>query len=128
MGLIKRIQESNKAGLDFMQKHPMVTGVYGSSILDKVLEHETKPYIHEGKMQGYAEASDEYETKLLEQAEDFIKQKKDFQRERDAYEALLDEYDKEIDILNAKINKTEEEKEYLYQLMIKERELRKLQS
>lgn len=41
---------------------------------------------------------------------------------------MLDEYDKEIDILNAKINKTVEEKEYLYQLMIKERELRKLQS
>ena len=95
-----------------MKEHPMVTGVYGSTLLDRVIDHETKPYVYEGKKQGYAEASDEYEKKLLTQAEEFIKQKKDFQMERDAYEALLDEYEIEI--------------EYLYQLMLKERELKKL--
>lgn len=81
---------------------------------------------YDGKKQGYAEASDKYEKKLLHQAEEFLKQKKDFQRERDEYEALLDEYEKEIDMLNEKVNKTEREKEYLLQLMQKERELRKL--
>lgn len=49
MSLLKKIQESNKAGLDLMQKHPMLTGVYGSILLDKVLDHATKPYIYEGK-------------------------------------------------------------------------------
>ena len=107
-----------------MKEHPMVTGVYGSTLLDRVIDHETKPYVYEGKKQGYAEASDE--KKLLTQAEEFIKQKKDFQMERDAYEALLDEYEIEIDKLNSKLNKSEDEKEYLYQLMLKERELKKL--
>lgn len=46
--------------------------------------------------------------------------------ERDAYEALLDEYEIEIDKLNSKLNKSEDEKEYLYQLMLKECELKKL--
>lgn len=71
-----------------MKEHPMVTGVYGSTLLGRVIDHETKPYVYEGKKQGYAEASDEYEKKLLDQAEEFIKQKKDFQKERDAYEAV----------------------------------------
>lgn len=79
MSLLKKIQESNKAGLDLMQKHPMLTGVYGSILLDKVLDHATKPYIYEGKKQGYEEASAEYEKKLLKQAEEFLKQKKIFQ-------------------------------------------------
>ena len=48
--------------------------------------------------------------------------------ERDAYEALLDEYEIEIDKLNSKLNKSEDEKEYLYQLMLKERELKNLEN
>ena len=64
----------------------------------------------------------------MAQAEEFIKQKKDFQMERDAYEALLDEYEIEIDKLNSKLNKSEDEKEYLYQLMLKERELKNLEN
>lgn len=104
----------------------MFIQVNRDKFLYRVIDHETKPYVYEGKKQGYAEASDEYEKKLLTQAEEFIKQKKDFQMERDAYEALLDEYEIEIDKLNSKLNKSEDEKEYLYQLMLKERELKKL--
>lgn len=48
--------------------------------------------------------------------------------ERDAYEALLDEYEIEIDKLNSKLNKSEDEKEYLYQLMLKECELKNLEN
>lgn len=83
---------------------------------------------YDGKIEGYEEASDEYKEKLLRQADEFLKQKKYFERERDAYEKLLDEYDREIDALNAKVNKTEAEKEYLHQLLLMERELRKLDS
>ena len=126
MGLLKKLQENNKSGIEFMKKHPMVTGIYGSTLLDKVFEHETKPYIYEGKKKGYEEASKEYESKLIKQAEEFLKQKKDIERERDAYEELLDEYDREINVLISKINKTEVEKEYERQLILKERELRKL--
>ena len=109
-----------------MKEHPMVTGVYGSTLLDRVIDHETKPYVYEGKKQGYAEASDEYEKKLLRQAVDVIYLQIDFVLDRVAYEAVLDEYDFEIDKLNSKLNKSEDEKEYLYQLMLKERELKKL--
>lgn len=35
-----------------MKEHPMVTGVYGSTLLDRVIDHETKPYVYEGKKQG----------------------------------------------------------------------------
>lgn len=48
MSLLKKIQESNKAGLDSMQKYLLVTGV-SSFLFDKVLDHATKPYIYEGK-------------------------------------------------------------------------------
>ena len=81
---------------------------------------------YDGKKEGYAEASDEYENKLLMQAEEFLNQKKDFEKERDKYEALLDEYEAEIDILTEKVNKTEAEKEYLQQLLLMDRKSRKM--
>lgn len=81
---------------------------------------------YDGKKEGYAEASDEYENKLLKQAEEFLNQQKDFEKERDAYETLLDEYEIEIDMLTEKVNKTEEEKEYLQQLLLMDRKLRKM--
>ncbi len=42
------------------------------------------------------------------------------------YEKLLDAYENEIDTLNDKIEKTEDENEYLQQLLFGERKLRKL--
>ena len=81
MGLLKRIQEINKSGLHFMEEHPLVTGVYGSIILDRILENEAEPFIYEGKKQGYAEASDEYKEKLLKQADEFLSQEKVFEKE-----------------------------------------------
>ncbi len=127
MSLLKKIQEISKAEEEFKLKHPwQAGGITAFPLLDKIIDHEIKPYIYEGKKQGYEEASNEYEKKLLKQAEEFLRQEKDFRKEREGYESLLDEYEKEIDFLNAKVNKTEAEKEYLYQLMIKERELWKL--
>lgn len=126
MGLLKRMKDVNKTELEYTKKHLETTGAYGSIILDKILEHEAKPFIYEGKKQGYAEASDAYEKKLLEQADEFISQKKVFEQERIFYEHLLDEYDAEIDVLNKKLDKTEIEKNYLYELMLRERKLKNL--
>lgn len=81
---------------------------------------------YDGKIEGYTEASQQYESKLLEQAEEFLKQREMFKEQRDAYEQLLDEYEKEIEILENKISRTEEENEYLTQLLLKERQLLKL--
>lgn len=47
--------------------------------------------------------------------------------ERDAYEELLDQYESEIDMLNSKLNRTEEENKYLFELMRKEQKLRKFE-
>ena len=79
---------------------------------------------YDGKIKGYEEASDEYEQKLLEQADMFLAQKKVFESERDRYEELLDAYEKEIEMLENKSYKTEQEKEYLQELLLRERRLR----
>lgn len=54
---------------------------------------------YEGAKVGYKEASDEYERKMRQQADDFIKQRKDFEKERNAYEELIKEYEAYIDKL-----------------------------
>jgi len=81
---------------------------------------------YEGKIDGYEEASQEYETKLLDQANRFLEQKTIYVNERDEYEKLLNEYELEIDILTEKANRTIEENEYLNQLLLTERKLRHL--
>lgn len=98
---------------DWTEDNPIGKAIYDSGKYD-------------GKKAGYAEASDEYEKKLISQAEEFLSQKKNFERERDGYETLLDEYEKEIEILTDKANKTQEENEYLQQLLLMERRLRKM--
>jgi len=81
---------------------------------------------YEGEIEGYVKASEEYEHKLLQQADLFIQQKSAFEKDREGYEQLLDEYEKEIDLLSEKINKTEAEKELLQELLLKERKLKSL--
>lgn len=83
---------------------------------------------YEGKKEGYVEASNEYEKKLLEQADFFLKKEAIFENERNEYEALLDDYEKEIENLSAKVNRTEEENQYLQQLLLKERKLRQMKN
>lgn len=80
----------------------------------------------EGKKEGYVDASQEYEKKLLSQADEYINQTKVFEKEKDAYEALLDEYEKEINFLELKVDKTEEEIAYLQELLLRERKLRNI--
>lgn len=81
---------------------------------------------HDGKKEGYVEASYEYEKKMIAQADEFLKQTRDFERERNEYEALLEEYEREIDELESKVNKTQVESQILQQLILRERSLKKL--
>ena len=98
---------------DFTEDNPIGKAIYQSGKYD-------------GKVEGYEEASGEYEKKLLAQADEFLKQKKDFEKERDEYEALLDAYEQEIDELENKVDRTQAENELLQQLLIRERGLMKL--
>ena len=56
----------------------------------------------------------------------FRKRLKVFENERNKYEELLDEYDQEIELLENKVDKTEEEMKYLLELLLRERSLRRL--
>ena len=81
---------------------------------------------YDGKKEGYREASNEYEVKLLEQADRFLEQKKIFENERGEYEKLLDTYETEINSLTEKVNRNEAENAYLQQLLLRDGELRKM--
>lgn len=131
MSLLKRFQDAAHAQANFIQEHPAVSVLIGpaflsSPLLDKVIEHETKPYVQEGERAGYARASDVYEKKLLDQADQFLAQTQLYEKERDAYETLLDEYEAEIQKLTEKVNRTEIENQYLQQLLLRERQLLKI--
>ena len=79
-----------------------------------------------GKKEGHARASEEYEKKLLKQADEFLKQKQIFEQQRDEYEKLLTEYEAEIECLQQNQARTEAENQYLRELLSREKRLRKL--
>lgn len=81
---------------------------------------------YDGKQEGYVEASYEYEKKLLKQAEEFLNQKELAASKRREYQLLLDEYETYINKLEKKVEITEQEKDYLNQLLMAERKLRNL--
>ena len=81
---------------------------------------------YDGKEEGYAEASDEYEQKLIEMGDQFLAQKKVYEQEKEAYNQLMEEYEAEIERLEAKASLTEAENDYLRQLLLRERNLRKM--
>ena len=81
---------------------------------------------YDGKIEGYKEASTEYEKKLLYQADQFLEQIRDYEKERDEYEKLLDAYEKEIIRLEKKSNRTSSENELLKQLLIRKGRLKDL--
>lgn len=106
-GLKRTIKEN------YTEDNPLTSAIYKSGKYD-------------GKTEGYAEASEEYEKKLLDQADEFLSQTKIYEEEREKYEMLLDDYEVEIEALFEKTNKTELENEYLKQLLLRERKLRKM--
>ena len=109
--IVKGVKKTIKE--DFCEDNPVTAHVYNVGKFD-------------GKKDGYAQASKEYEVKLLEQADLFLKQIKDFQKEKDTYEELLIEYEVAIAELEEKANRTEQENQLLQSLLLKERQLKKL--
>ena len=98
---------------EFCEDNPVTTPIYNVGKYD-------------GKIEGYVEASDEYEKKLLEQADLFLQQKKDYEKEREEYELLLDAYDKKICELQNASEDTQDRTHILQQLLLKERELKNI--
>lgn len=111
--LVKGLKKTIKK--DYCEDNPLTKVIYESGKYD-------------GKIQGYEEVAEEYKNKLLKQADEFLKQTYIFESEKNAYEQLLDEYEKEIYKLYEKVNRTETENEYLQQLLLRERRLRKIAS
>lgn len=98
---------------DICEDNPLTAQIYNMGRCD-------------GKHDGYTEASQQYETKLLKQADEFLKQTKIFEDQRDAYNQLLNEYDVEIENLRNKVYSTEKENEYLSQLLKRKEQLSNL--
>lgn len=90
----------------------------------------TAAFYKAGKKSGYKEgyecASNEYQQKLLQQADEFLAQKKILKENEEKYNALLDECEKEIERLKSENSKTKQECEYLKLLLKKQKELKKM--
>ncbi len=81
---------------------------------------------YDGKKEGYEKASNEYEKKLIKQANEFLKQEKVFEIDRARYEQLIDDYEIYIEEMMKKSNMSNEEKDYMNQIMVIERKLKQL--
>ncbi|MFR1316697.1 MAG: hypothetical protein ACLSBN_13575 [Clostridium perfringens] len=81
---------------------------------------------YDGKKEGYEKASNEYEKKLIKQADEFLKQEKVFEIDRARYEQLIDDYEIYIEEMMKKSNMSNEEKDYMNQIMAIERKLKQL--
>lgn len=81
---------------------------------------------HEGEKDGYVQASYEYEKKLLKQGEEFLKQTKLFEGDKARYEKLIDDYEKYISEMKQKSNVSNQEIDYMNQIMAMKEKLKKL--
>ncbi|UXZ09322.1 hypothetical protein F1C14_04230 [Clostridium perfringens] len=64
--------------------------------------------------------------KLIKQADEFLKQEKVFEIDRARYEQLIDDYEIYIEEMMKKSNMSNEEKDYMNQIMVIERKLKQL--
>lgn len=110
-GIVDGIKEKMKE--DYLEDMPGVSHVYNIGKYD-------------GKKDGYIQASYEYEKKLIKQAEEFLKQTKIFESDKARYEQLIDEYEIYIEDMMKKSNMSNEEKDYMNQIMVIERKLKKM--
>lgn len=101
------------------------TGQEGLMLYEALTDRAFEKGKHMGKKEGYQQASYEYEKKLLKQAEEFLSQRKKFEEDKEGYEQLIDDYEKYIDEMMQKNNLSEQEKDYMNQIMIMERRLKK---
>lgn len=79
-----------------------------------------------GYKEGYESASNEYQQKLLQQADEFLSQKEILKKDIEKYQKLLDECDKEIERLTSENSRTKQENEYLKLLLEKQEQLKKM--
>ena len=134
MGIGEFLKESLIPGYSLtkdIQKHGVCGGIkenFRKNILEgtPVISTLYKAGKKRGKNEGYVEASEEYEKKLLSQADEFLKQKELFSQQREEYEQLLSEYEEEKERLEQKQARTEEENQLLQALLSRERQLKKL--
>lgn len=104
----------------------MGTGYKYQIISDKLTKYAFNEGKYIGKKEGYVEASYEYEKKLLQQANKFLEQRETFNKENDEYRLLLNEYENYIEKLENREYLSIEEKDYLNQLLLVERKLKRL--
>lgn len=71
-----------------------------------------------GKKEGVAEASEQYEQKIVLLTQQFLEQKKVMENQLEEYEMLLDVYGSVIKELEAKVEKTEQEIQALKDLKV----------
>lgn len=88
-----------------------------------VCEKKTDTARSEGRKEGYAAASDEYEKKLRMQAEKFIKKERDWKQEKVEYDQLVDqllayikELEEELGSDDAKVKQARQQLDELYDL------------
>lgn len=110
-GLVKGIKEELRE--TYLEDLPITSHIYNAGK-------------HEGKKDGYVQASNEYESKFIEQANEFLNKTKDIRNQTDEYEKLLNDYDNYIHKIVQKDNLLEIEKANKSQVMITERKLEEL--
>ena len=83
---------------------------------------------YDGEKEGFNKASDVYEQKLTDLADEFIRQQELLKQETENYEELIeeliDDMEREIEALENKLNRSEEENRALSLLIQKLNELR----
>lgn len=102
------------------------TGQSGTILIEALTDKVFEKGRTLGKKEGYVQASFEYEKKLIKQAEEFLKQTKIFESDKARYEQLIDEYEIYIEDMMKKSNMSNEEKDYMNQIMVIERKLKKM--
>jgi len=89
---------------DFQEDNPITSKFYNDGVFD-------------GKKEGYVEASNEYQKKLISQGEYFLKQANIAEEHLRTLSELLEDYEEIIEKLSRKLEKTEQEKRDLLDLM-----------
>ena len=130
--LNRKLEEKMKNNSNFIKTkqgnyiNKFGTGQTGTILIEALTDKVFENGRILGKKEGYVQASFEYEKKLINQAEEFLKQKNVFESDKDRYEQLIDEYEKYIDNMMNKSNMSNEEKDYMNQIMVIERKLKKM--
>lgn len=113
-----------------MKDHGVVEGIkqqYKEDLQDNpVTNHIYSQGKHDGKKEGFNEASYEFEKKLIDQARRFTAQTKIFEDQRSDYEELLNDYERYIAEMEAKSSLSPEQQQYIKQIVAMEQQLKNI--